>query len=468
MKKQKRLLLDTVTNLHEKFCAENSENAISYASFARLRPFWVRVPAAKDRETCLCKKHENLQLIADKLHQLAVLKSRYLEDVLQQICCDVNERICMFRECSVCQGQTVQFQENNVPQDDIIVVWPEWTTSNREYIKDGQTKTAKVTAKLIVRGTLGELKKKFNNSVCSILAPHVYIIRHQFRSYRCLKESLQVNEAILHIDFSENYVCKNAAEIQSAHFGASNHQATIHTGVVYRFNSLQSFGTISESYRHDPAAIWSHLHPVLSDLRANNPEITDLHFFSDGPTPQYRNKQNFYLFSTQVHLMGFLGASWNFFESGHGKGAPDAIGGALKRQADAMVNAGFDIPDATHLYNALNKEGSRIKLHYVDGSCIKKMDSECSSSVKAIVGTMKLHQLFTDAERCIAYRNLSCFCTRPTICSCYDLHRSHFPAHTNIVSNEYICIVQLTIIKLKAVILIYLKDLKQSACRLTL
>ena len=437
VKKQKRLLLDTIANLHEKFCAENSNSIISYISFTRLRPFWVRVPVAKDRDTCLCRKHENLQLLADKLYQLGILKSKYLEDVLQHICCDISERACMFRECEVCQGQTVHFQKNNVPQDDTVVVWPEWTTSNQDYTKDGQTKTAKITAKSIIRGTLKELKEKFNNNVCTDLARHVYIIRHQFRAYQSLKRSLQANEAVLHIDFSENYMCKNAAEIQSAHFGASNRQASIHTGVLYRTDGLQSFATISASWRHDPSAIWSHLHPVLSELRQTRPEVTDLHFFSDGPTPQYRNKQNFFLISTQVYKMGFLTASWNFFESGHGKGAPDAIGGTLKRQADSMVNLGFDIPDATTLFNALNKEESQIKLYFVEESSINMMDAGCSTSVKTIPGTMKMHQLFTDAELRIAYRNLSCFCTRPTICSCYGLHYSRFSAqrHEPVTSN---------------------------------
>lgn len=57
-KKQKRLLLDTIANLHEKFGAE-SDNYISYVTFTRIRPFWVRVPNAKDRQTCICKKHDN-------------------------------------------------------------------------------------------------------------------------------------------------------------------------------------------------------------------------------------------------------------------------------------------------------------------------------------------------------------------------------------------------------------------------
>ena len=192
-----------------------------------------------------------------------------------------------------------------------------------KYQKEGQHKSAKVTRKCVKRGTLKELKTKHCESVRCELARYVYNVRHQFRAYKTLKETIEVNEALIHIDFLENWVCKNSTEIQSAHFGASNQQATLHTGVIYMIGTHQ-FTSISESLRHDPPAIWVHLQPVLQDLRTRYPQITDIHLFSDGPTTQYRNKINFYLFSSLLHQMGFQARSWNLFESGLGKGAPDA------------------------------------------------------------------------------------------------------------------------------------------------
>ena len=247
------------------------------------------------------------------------------------------------------------FSRKMPKNDDNLVIWSEWSTSSQEYQKDGQTKLAKVTAKCIKHGTLQELKALFDRNVRSDFARHVYTVRHQFRAYRSLKDSLQSNEAVIHIDFSENYECKCGSEIQSAH-GASNRQVTIHTGVMYRIDGHQSFASISESLRHDTAGIWAHLKPVLLQLRQSHPQLTDLHFYSDGPTTQYRNKQNFYLLSTQVYKMGFLSATWNFLASGHGKGPPDAIGGTVKRQADAMVNAGCDIMDARSLLIVFRKQ----------------------------------------------------------------------------------------------------------------
>jgi len=76
LREQKRLLTDTLINLHEKFCGENPHNAVSYSTFTRLRPFWVSAAQPKDRQTCLCKMHDYVQLKAEKLFQLKILPAR--------------------------------------------------------------------------------------------------------------------------------------------------------------------------------------------------------------------------------------------------------------------------------------------------------------------------------------------------------------------------------------------------------
>ena len=173
----------------------------NYVTFTRHRPFWVRQPTSKDRDTCLCKKHENVQLAIDKLNQLSVLKFKHLEDLMKQVCCSINNKDCMFRECDSVATR-VEFN-SGLLKDDSIIVWSEWCTENQTYEKDGQQKSAKVTRKLVKRGTLKELKTKLCEEVRSSLCKHVYIIRHQFRAYRHLKETIDVNEAVCHIDFSE-------------------------------------------------------------------------------------------------------------------------------------------------------------------------------------------------------------------------------------------------------------------------
>lgn len=55
LKMQKRLLSDSLKNLHKKFKAEKPNIKISYSEFCKRKPFWVVHPSVKDRETCLCK-----------------------------------------------------------------------------------------------------------------------------------------------------------------------------------------------------------------------------------------------------------------------------------------------------------------------------------------------------------------------------------------------------------------------------
>ena len=166
VKEQKRLLQDAMTNLHEKFCAEYPSNDISYVTFTRYRPFWVRQPTAKDRETCLCRKHENVQLAVDKLYQLGALKVNHSEELLEEICCSVERKQCMFRECESCVNRCIKFIDKCLLKDDSMIVWSEWETVSQTYTKDGEEKTTKVTKKSIKRGKLKELKSKFVSQIC--------------------------------------------------------------------------------------------------------------------------------------------------------------------------------------------------------------------------------------------------------------------------------------------------------------
>ena len=69
-----------------------------------------------------------------------------------------------------------------------------------------------------------------------------------------------------------------------------------------------------------------HMTPILKNIRAEHPQISTVHFVSDSPTTQYRNKTNFWLASIVPRSLGFVYVMWNFLEAGHGKGAPDGMG----------------------------------------------------------------------------------------------------------------------------------------------
>ncbi|XP_048243017.1 uncharacterized protein LOC125375963 [Haliotis rufescens] len=53
VKKQKHLLLDSILNIYRKYKTEHPKEKISYTSFSRLRPFWIKPPTQRDRDTCM-------------------------------------------------------------------------------------------------------------------------------------------------------------------------------------------------------------------------------------------------------------------------------------------------------------------------------------------------------------------------------------------------------------------------------
>ena len=259
------------------------------------------------------------------------------------------------------------------------------------------------------------------NKQLSTMTRHQFNWLHQARSMRELKETLRPDELCVHIDFSENYSCKLNTEVQAFHFAGSRKQATLHTCVVYTANGTHTYATISDCLRHDERAVWAHLEPVLRDAIARS-EIppSSLHVFSDGPVTQYRNRKNFYLLSTVPFLSGFQKISWNFSEKAHGKGAPDGVGGAVKRLADTAVQRGKSLQSPEDFYQFLKDQTSSVTYFWISEDAIERYDDKVPAVVPAVKGTMKLHQVTCEKPASIRYRDISCFCARPAICRCYN------------------------------------------------
>jgi hypothetical protein len=155
----------------------------------------------------------------------------------------------MYRECEVCKDKIVQFtRPTSTEGDKSVVVWAEWVTETDEYKKGDEKLKVKRVVKQIQRGTSEELKQAFIQDFAAGFSIHVFNLRHQFREYKHFKESLRAEEAVLHVDFSENWTCKHATEIQACHFGGSQKPVTLHTGVAYTSENcnmgLQPFGQV--------------------------------------------------------------------------------------------------------------------------------------------------------------------------------------------------------------------------------
>lgn len=425
IKMQKRFLNDTMKNLHRRFLLENPDCKISYSLFCRIRPFWVVQPSIADRESCLCKVHENLGFLVEKLHSLGFIGGTDLEEMAESVCCDSNSKDCMYNECPACKDKDFSVATEGDIQASVFIT--QWTTETvvREKSKEGKKEKVpvKITVKKKTEMTLENLLKLFQNQLTNFKR-HLFNIKQQFTYFRELKKNMTDRECLIHVDFSENYACKYSSEIQAVHFASNQQQATLHTGVLHvgGVDEPMCFSTISPSKEKGPAAIWTHLSPVLELVKSSYPNVTMVHFFSDGPCTQYRQKGNFYLFCTKLQECGFQSGTWNFLEASHGKGAPDGIGGFLKRTADRLVSHGKDIPNAELLFSALLDIQMSVKLFYISEENIDEAIKNMPNNLPVVPSTMRIHQVVTLTPGQIIYRDVSCLCsTRQTMeCQCYN------------------------------------------------
>ncbi|XP_048243037.1 uncharacterized protein LOC125375972 [Haliotis rufescens] len=338
------------------------------------------------------------------------------------------EKACMYGECSSCKDVTIPIKNRDINEP---TTWLQWKTKKEvRSVKHGgeiERKEVAITVKEVEEGTIADLRDNLYQHMARYKI-HSFNIANQYAFYRDKVQNMSVKECLVHVDFSENYYGKMSSEVQSMHFGASKTQITLHTGVFYIGGSTDphTFCTASDSLNHGPQAVWTHMKPVLEEIRGTNPQVETIHFFSDGPVTQYRQKGNFFLFSTIPFQNGFTSSTWNFNESGHGKGIPDAVGGSLKRSADRLVLHGHDITNAQTFVSELLNTGSKILLYHITSESINKADQGLVlKKLPPVPGTMKIHQVLTSCPQNISYRDISCTCVS-AVCKGHELKQFSF------------------------------------------
>lgn len=409
IKYQKRYLNDDLKVLFEKFKRENPSEKVSYSTFTRYRPFYVLFPDIKDRNTCACKKHSNFVFKVKRLHACKILKTDKYREVVDSLMCSEKTIKCAYNLCQNCKSKKIEFLISEEYDDDTEISFFEWNVKEKKVGKKGGTK--KVSEKELKTATISDLKKMVEEEAV-IMKRHLFNIENQAAAYNKCKDNIKEDEAIIHCDFSENYKCKLHEEIQSFHFGSSRNSASLHTVVVYLKNRKPiPICTISKVTDHEPHGIWAHLIPVINFIKKDcEINLKNLYVFSDGPSSQYRQKKNYFLFQYYLKFFDIKHGIWSFFESSHGKGAADGIGAIVKRTADSIVSKNSDIPNAKALFEKL-KEKLSIKLFYIDDEAFKEVSKNLPETLVALPGNNRLHQLYTDGKT-LKFRDASCYCEK--------------------------------------------------------
>ena len=379
--RQKRLLLFKIGEVHELF-KEESNVQIGKSKFAELRPPQVIPSSAFDQEVCICKYHENIDLLLQGLSRLGTSGSRSSEEAVAKTVCSLDSCKCIDRVCDSCGvTELTDHLFEDLDEDDSISYY-QWQ------------KVEGVVKKNLVDCTIAEAEEDLQAQLRPF-SRHVYNIRRQFQELRHLKEQLSQDEIIIHEDFSENFQLKHQREIMESH--RSNESVTVFTAVVYYKDDNKdlkhlSYALISDEMSHDKRSVYV-FNKALLDAVSREMSFKQVHYWSDGAGSQFKNRFN--LACGLYHPLDFgTQATWSFFETAHGKGAVDGVGGAIKRAVwRAILQDRAVVNSAEEFARVAENECLKVKVLYIPKEDITQAEEQLHQRWNACIPIPETHSI---------------------------------------------------------------------------
>lgn len=257
---------------------------------------------------------------------------------------------------------------------------------------------------------------------------HTERISAQYTALNDLKTNLPQGHAIVQMDFAENFQCQTMDEIQSAYWNATS--ITLHPVVAYYKDGEnlihKNIVFVSDLNHHNSTAVVAILRNLIPMLQDAFFGLRYIHYWTDSPSSQYRNRYIFNHIYNHFSLYGIF-ADWNYFEVGHGKGPCDGIGGTCKRAAsEAVKQDKVSIQDARDFFNWATKNEKAISyMFYSDEEYNSAANYLANTISKAVPGTMSLHAVRTDGYGKMYVRQTSCYCVvcrRGNVCNGWTVH----------------------------------------------
>ena len=293
-------LCDTMKNLHAKLIRENPGMLISLATFCRARTRYIKLSKYAQRKVCLCHMHANVALMIEAVKILPKSTS------------------------SLVSMSDAEIQEKLESLEEKPIKYYSWTNVEKMYngkkIRRVNLKEKVTSTSSFIQTLLQEMPK---------FRKHCERVEIQYKQIRMLKESLTPElEATCQLDYSENWKANFLREITSAYY--EKNQLTIHPMVIHHKDEegnmhVKSYVGISDVTAHSVPTTFSFIKCLIVKIKEHLPRLGMLHFISDSPSSQYRNRSVCDLVSRFNSLFG-IAATWSWLESGHGKGACDGVG----------------------------------------------------------------------------------------------------------------------------------------------
>ena len=159
---------------------------------------------------------------------------------------------------------------------------------------------------------------------------------------------------------------------------------TLFTAVVYyRANdgelNHQSYVVVSDELSHDKARVYAFNKAILERVKEVTP-VRVVHYWSDGAGSQFKNRYN--LSSLLYHEEDFnCKATRSFFETAHGKGPVDGVGGEVKRAVwRSILQNNTVVTNPEEFVQAAQKLCKKVKIVHVPKPVIQEERGNCKNN----------------------------------------------------------------------------------------
>lgn len=241
-------MLMSLSEAHNLFCKDR-DTSVSLSKFCGLRPKHVKLFDNIPHNVCVCTYNENIRLI------LVSLKSYT----------NLTNNISTFTGMIVCNANS----------------YHQWQTNEGVH---------KVGITASTHEVFSELKRQLKPFLI-----HVYIKRKQAAYVDGLKNKVDGEHVLLHVDISENASLFNQNEIQTVHWNRGQVTlCTAHAWIKADLETRESMVIISDELQHNKLGVYTFMAHFLSTLKQKYPSMTEINIFSDGASSQFKQR---FLFS---------------------------------------------------------------------------------------------------------------------------------------------------------------------------
>ena len=345
-KLQKQVLNTALHQAYQKYQEENPENQVSLSQFCKLRPGnVVLMGSSGTHQRCTCVKCENpkLMISTSELADLPCFKDLFateeatvrsraqlqIDKLLKRITCLSDSDDCRLglddNDCDECDTKLIQLkneiarilEEENLER----ISYLQWASSDKDIKKNYSVEATDFLDTMI------ETLKEYRT--------HKFLVQKFTEFYNKKKDELLPNEAILQMDYSENFKVTNQSEIQSAYY-FDTQVSLLGAHVIFcqedGLKKEKSFVVLSDITKHDTSTVYCCYKKIQAWIQNEVPNLQKTSLITDGCAAQFKNCKQFA--NTVMHTEDFgHPAEWFFSPTGHGKNSVDGINGTLKHTA---------------------------------------------------------------------------------------------------------------------------------------